>query len=95
LIDLLAGKIDKSLFQTESETNLANQIDKMHAIFYELKTEEKFEKLESLQPYIVAFFDENMVMTDNELIRNNRLSLLKQIASFTLSFASIDKLVVK
>lgn len=94
-IDLAAVKINKSLFETESETNLANQIDKVSSVFYDLKTEEKFKKLESLQPYIVAFFDENMVMTDNESIRNNRLSLLQQIAAFTLSFASIDKLVIK
>ena len=84
-----------SLFETESETNLANQIEKVKHVFYELKTEEKFEQLESLQPYIDAFFDENMVMTDNEKVRNNRLTLLRQIAAFTLSFASIDKLVVK
>ena len=94
-VDLLDHKIDLSLFETESETNLANQIEKVKHVFYELKTEEKFEQLESLQPYIDAFFDENMVMTDNEKVRNNRLTLLRQIAAFTLSFASIDKLVVK
>lgn len=94
-VDLLDDEIDLSLFETESETNLANQIKKIKSVFYELKTEGKFEQLESLQPYIDAFFDENMVMTDNENVRNNRLILLRQIATLALSFASIDKLVVK
>ncbi|MGB3160180.1 MAG: glycine--tRNA ligase subunit beta [Carnobacterium sp.] len=94
-IDLLNYKIDSSLFETDSEINLATQIEKTKSVFYKLKTEDKFERLESLQPYIDAFFDENMVMADNEKVRNNRLALLGEMAIFTLSFASIDKLVVK
>lgn len=94
-INLVNRKIDKTLFETDSEINLANQVEKISAVFGTLETEEKFRELKSLQPHIDAFFDENMVMTDNEAIRNNRLSLLSQIALLTLSFASIDKLVVK
>ncbi|MCA9764999.1 MAG: glycine--tRNA ligase subunit beta [Carnobacterium sp.] len=94
-INLVNRKIDKTLFEKDSEINLANQVEKISAVFGTLETEEKFRELKSLQPHIDAFFDENMVMTDNEAIRNNRLSLLSQIALLTLSFASIDKLVVK
>ncbi|WP_414840262.1 glycine--tRNA ligase subunit beta [Carnobacterium sp. TMP28] len=94
-IDLVNQKVDKTLFETDSEINLANQIEKINAVFGTLETEEKFKELKSLQPHIDAFFGENMVMTDNEAVRNNRLSLLSQIALLTLSFASIDKLVVK
>ncbi|WP_034550169.1 glycine--tRNA ligase subunit beta [Carnobacterium funditum] len=95
VIDFIDHKINVSLFETDSEANLANQVEKIQASFNELETEGKFKELESLQPFIDDFFDENMVMTGNESIRNNRLSLLMQIARLTLSFASIDKLVVK
>lgn len=87
VIDFIDHKINVSLFETDSEANLANQVEKIQASFNELETEGKFKELESLQPFIDDFFDENMVMTGNESIRNNRLSLLMQIARLTLSFA--------
>lgn len=87
--------VDESLFETLSEKQLAAHIEKIEDRFYQLDSEEKYQALKSLQPVIDAFFDENMVMADNEAIRNNRLALLKKIAQLTLSFASVDELIVK
>ncbi|NHM27357.1 glycine--tRNA ligase subunit beta [Desulfofundulus sp. TPOSR] len=47
----------------------------------------------SLRPGVDQFFDAVMVMVDDEKIRNNRLSLLKGVATLALGVADLSKLV--
>jgi glycyl-tRNA synthetase beta chain len=46
-----------------------------------------------LKPYIEEFFDKVFVMVDDEKVRANRLSLLKQVFSLYQFFAHFENLV--
>ncbi|MEG0442557.1 MAG: glycine--tRNA ligase subunit beta [Carnobacterium sp.] len=95
LIEGTVPRVDETLFETHSEKELSERVAKIETDFHQLDMESKYQALESLHPAIDAFFDENMVMADDERIRNNRLALLMKIAQLTLSFASVDQLIVK
>ena len=82
-------------FETTSEKNLYDNVLLLKDRYAGLTIAEKYTALADLAPIITAFFDENMVMAEDADARNNRLSILRQIAEFTLSFASLDKLVIK
>ncbi|MBM6613865.1 glycine--tRNA ligase subunit beta [Desemzia sp. RIT804] len=82
-------------FETTSEKNLYDNVLLLKDHYAGLTIAEKYTALADLAPIINAFFDENMVMAEDSEIRDNRLSILRQIADFTLSFASLDKLVIK
>ncbi len=87
--------VDPILFETNSEQELHDAFAKIEKTVNNENSKQSYNAFEQLQPLIEAFFNENMVMTDNEAVRNNRLALLMKISSFVLSFASVDKLVVK
>lgn len=57
------------------------------------KANEMYQALQSMVPTIHRFFDEVMVMTDDQTIRENRLALLALISQLTARFADFRKLV--
>ncbi len=56
--------------------------------------ERLFETLASIKDTVDAFFDNVMVMVDDERIRNNRLSLLNSVRDLYIKIADISKLMV-
>ena len=58
-------------------------------------TDEKtrFQLLVSLQPEIEQYFEHTMVMAEQDSIRENRLSLMKEISELAESFASMNKIL--
>ena len=48
--------------------------------------------LAELRPAVDAFFDNVMVMADDEAVRNNRLALLKQLHGLFIGIADISLL---
>ncbi|WP_078379663.1 glycine--tRNA ligase subunit beta [Sutcliffiella halmapala] len=56
---------------------------------------EAFNELASLKPAIDAFFENIMVMTDNEQIKANRLALMRKLASLISVFGNINGIIVK
>ena len=87
--------VDPALFETNSEQELYEAFVEIEKTVNNENSKQSYTSFEQLQPLIEAFFNENMVMADNQAVRNNRLALLMKISSFVLSFASVDKLVVK
>lgn len=90
------GDIQTDLFETESEQTLYEQFMTIRDQF--LHAEQQFAAKEALdaltklaQP-IEAFFEHNMVMTDDERVRTNRLALLAALAKLIRSYADIDKI---
>src|SRR5699024_9606533 len=81
-------QIDEDLFQSESEKRLfekyINIKDKITASH--LAETEILQALEELAEPIHAFFENNMVMDDNESIKNNRIALLYRISELLRSF---------
>ncbi|MEG1173038.1 glycine--tRNA ligase subunit beta [Carnobacterium sp.] len=88
-------EVKPELFETESEKALFEAIIVAKEAFSGENMELNYLALETLGPKVEAFFEDNMVMTDDEKIRNNRLALLVQLGNLALSFASIDQLIVK
>ena len=89
------NEIDPSLFENEAEQALYEAVEKVKAQFAERTLKENYEQLVSLRPVIDQYFDQTMVMVEDEVVRNNRLALLQQIADMALSIASLDQIITK
>jgi glycyl-tRNA synthetase beta chain len=87
---------DTSLFQDEAERILAKKIDEVTPLAQPLfecgEYIEGLKILAGLKEPVDQFFDQVMVMTEDTSLRNNRLSLLKQLESLFLSVADISRL---
>ena len=85
--------IDK--VETESERQLVESIATLRKDFENYSAQEKLAAFASITPKIHEFFNENMVMVDNEEIRTNRLRFLRELALMILEFADFTELIVK
>lgn len=95
----LAGKAEKAniqteLFETASEKELYEQFTQSQKAFYQFdemhQADKAFEQLELLAAPIHRFFDNNMVMAEDEAIRNNRLSLVLEISNLIKAYADLS-----
>ncbi|WP_019242627.1 MULTISPECIES: glycine--tRNA ligase subunit beta [Bacillus] len=90
----VAPKVNTELFENEYETALYNQFVAVKSEYETLHNEEKkFSLLTSLKGAIEAYFDNTMVMADDEALRFNRLSLMKEISDEISSFAHVNKIL--
>lgn len=94
----LTGDYDDSLFQEPQENILAKVIEELAPEFGELWLSDSFstlfERLAELQPVVDEFFDNVMVMSEDEKIRENRLNLLKALLNHFVrlaDFAALQK----
>lgn len=88
-------KVSETLFENEAEKALHKAIDEVEENFKENTMAENYLALVGLKPYIETYFDQTMVMVENEQVKNNRLGELNRIAKMVLSLASLDLLNVK
>jgi glycyl-tRNA synthetase beta chain len=81
-----------SLFQEVSETSLADNVKSVQQAFSsgKLDYEDKFLHLAQLQPYVDQYFDDVMVMTDDEALKNNRLAALAELRAIFLEVADFS-----
>lgn len=79
---------EKKLFERYVHT----QANVVNALF-EHDYQGAYEALATLQPDIDAFFDNVMVMVEDENIRNARLALLKKLANLFDQYADFNKLI--
>lgn len=88
--------IDKSLLIEAAEIELATQLEaqaaKVIPLFEAGQYGEALASLAALQKPVDQFFDDVMVMVDDEAIKNNRLALLDQLRSLFLRVADISLL---
>lgn len=90
------GDINPELFENEHEQNLYDK-------YLELgkKTENGvgaaayYELLVSLKPEINQYFDNSMVMAENEDVRENRLNQMAALAVLIMKLAKVNDIVVK
>jgi len=86
--------VDSALLSEEAEKSLAAAIDTQKAalapLFAEGKYQEALESLAGLRAPVDAFFEDVMVMADDEAIKNNRLALLSQLRALFLGVADIS-----
>ncbi len=83
-LDPAAGVIVER-FELEAEKQLYSQLEKLQArvepLFGRGKYLQGLNELAKLRPAVDRFFDQVMVMVDDESIKNNRLALLAQMSS--------------
>ena len=93
--DDASGEILEDRLETESEHNLVKAIQELNAKVGSLTPEELYSHLEAIAPKINDFFNENMVMVDDEATRRNRLRFLGLLSQIILDFADFTSLIVK
>ncbi len=86
----------QELFQEDAEQALYNGLSQLNTALGEHESGGNFkailEQLAGLQPAIDQFFDDVMVMAEDEAIRNNRIRLLNQLRQQFLRVADISLL---
>ena len=91
--------VDENRLQEPAEIALASALDeqtKMVApLFASRHYKEALTSLATLRDVVDDFFDNVMVMTDDQSLRDNRLALLSQLRELFLQVADISHLAVK
>jgi glycyl-tRNA synthetase beta chain len=94
--DVQTGKPDPALFEHDSEAALQNAYEQVkNRVESDLEKgayDQALVKITSLRDSVDAFFDGVMVMADDAQVRQNRLTLLAQIAALFDQFADFSKL---
>ncbi|WP_207696086.1 glycine-tRNA ligase beta subunit [Enterococcus sp. DIV0212c] len=89
------SKVDTALFENDAEKALHQAVNEIEEKFKENTMSENYQALVNLRPLIEQYFDETMVMVEDEKVKANRLNELNRIAKMSLSLASLDLLIVK
>ena len=86
--------IDPSLFESEHETALADALNSIeatvNAFVNDANYQGVFDQLATLHVKVDDFFDNVMVMAEDEKVRNNRLALLSKLRTLFLLVADIS-----
>jgi glycyl-tRNA synthetase beta chain len=92
-----SSKVDIELFETEAERNLWTAFTAVKQEGEALLEAKEFGKalarMAELKSDIDAFFDNVMVMVEDEKVKANRLALLASIAVFIFGLADFSKIV--
>ena len=92
----LPAEIDLALLQEDAEKALAENVEVMtealEPAFATGNYQEALNKLADLREPVDAFFDNVMVMADDEALKNNRLTLLNNLRNLFLQIADISLL---
>lgn len=92
----LSTHVDQALLQAPAEQALASALNeqegKVNPLFEKGDYEQALTSLAGLQSVVDHFFDEVMVMAEDEAIKNNRLALLNRLRELFLKAADISLL---
>lgn len=93
-----ASRIDPSKLETDIEKRLAELVsittDQIEEMIGERDYKRALETFAALAPELEIFFDEVMVMVEDEGIRRNRMALLRTIGNAVMKIADVTKIVV-
>ncbi|WP_321275915.1 glycine--tRNA ligase subunit beta [Thiomicrorhabdus indica] len=92
----IAETVDTGLFEGDSEAALWSALENLRESVSEQIAEHNYQaamaSLATIRPQVDDFFDNVMVMADDEKVKNNRLALLNQIYQLFLQVADISRL---
>jgi len=93
-----SSSVDKAKLQEQSEqrldelaTSVGEQIDEMIG---EREYVRALESFAALAPELEKFFEDVMVMVDDQAVRANRMSLLRKVGNAVLKIGDVTKIVV-
>lgn len=88
--------VSTMLLKEQAERRLAQQVETLKQtlapLFDKGDYTEAMKQLAALRPQVDQFFDEVMVMVDEEAVRDNRLALLSGLSALFLRVADLSKL---
>ncbi|KPN81356.1 Glycine--tRNA ligase beta subunit [Apilactobacillus kunkeei] len=87
--------VDESLFENDSEKNLHSNVDAISGDFFSLSANDEYNKLFDLKDSINDYFDQTMVMAQDENVKNNHLRELTKLSNMINWFADLNQLIVK
>jgi glycyl-tRNA synthetase beta chain len=89
-------RVDPGLLADSAERRLATDLETLRLDVDRLVTARRYSdaltRLASLRPSVDAFFDDVMVMTDDQRVRANRLALLAALQRLFLHIANLSRL---
>lgn len=92
----LAADVDSTLLQESAEKALTDKVETLSAalapVFAAGNYQEALSQLADLREPVDAFFDNVMVMVDDEALKQNRLTLLNKLRDLFLQIADISLL---
>lgn len=92
----ISETVDASLFEDAAEKQLWDALDDLRESVSDLIAAREYTQamaqLATISGAVDSFFDDVMVMADDEAVKNNRLALLKQINQLFLEIADISRL---
>ncbi|MEJ2115040.1 MAG: glycine--tRNA ligase subunit beta [Gammaproteobacteria bacterium] len=92
----MIGKVDSSLFKEDAESTLYTALESLSAdvehLFKENEYEQALNKLSELRQPVDRFFDDVMVMDEDEKLKANRIALLFKIDSLFMQVADFSRL---
>ncbi len=90
--------VDESLIKEPAETALFESVVKAQKAVAPLLDDRDYTNvlttLADLRDPVDGFFDDVMVMTDDEALRNNRLALLAELRAMFLNVADVSRLSI-
>ncbi|EHJ51747.1 glycine--tRNA ligase subunit beta [Streptococcus macacae] len=84
--------VDTSIFENEHEQELYDAVEELR---FTEDVSENIDRLFTLSPIIDAFFDNTMVMTEDQELRNNRLAILSNLMEKANTIAAFNKINTK
>lgn len=94
--DAVSADVDASLFEAAEEKALFEQMTGLKDLIIPSLEKGNYsmalEALSTLRKVVDDFFDNVMVISDNEAVKNNRLALLKQLRAMFMGIADISVL---
>lgn len=90
------GDVERRSLQIGAESKLLDAMEAVEAELDELLQAREYpavlKRLAALRPVVDHFFDDVMVMVDDEALRHNRLALLKRLRALFLRIADVARL---
>lgn len=87
----VSADVELSLFENDAEKNLFDAVNEAKNQWEKLALEDQFLVIvKSLAPAIETFFENVMVMAEDEKVRENRLALLGQVVALTSTMADFS-----
>ncbi|WP_081167621.1 glycine--tRNA ligase subunit beta [Lactococcus garvieae] len=91
-----SGTVDSELFENDAEQTLYNVTETIKNQWTDLSASEKYDILVNEGvPAISTFFENVMVMAEDERVRNNRLAILFDLSSLTATMADFSLINTK
>ena len=90
------GQVQKELFKEEAENALHTALEELSGdveiLFQQHEYEQALNKLANLRQPVDTFFDDVMVMDEDEVLKTNRIALLAKIDSLFMHVADFSRL---